>query len=178
MRTSFMQRPSSSISARLLVLVLSGLLGAIGLFWIGKSFYVDGRFRLGNPVEAPAEAAPAPFAVRAEITRVSQGELVRPGQTCDFLVQRTVHKDGSYECNAQVMCGARLLYGGPGRGYFPCRITEGLRKDVVGIDPSTSRTDQDPALKIDTRLGVLSMWDDESGALGAYRVEADILSFQ
>jgi hypothetical protein len=167
-----------SAAARTAVFALSLLAGSLGLYWIAKAFVIDGHVRFGNPVDTAAAEAPHPLVIRAEITRVSQGELVRPGQTCDLLVQHAPRKDGRSECNAQVTCGARLLYGGPQRGYFPCQVTDGLRTDVIGLDASTSRTDQDPAFKLDTRLGVLSIWDDETGPLGAYKVDADVLSLR
>jgi hypothetical protein len=175
---SMSDRPRTSQADQRAVHALSAVLMAVGLFWIGKSFVVDGKFRFGNPVSEPAPDTLTPIAVRAEVTRVSDGQVVRPGQRCDFLVQQKVRHDGSYECNAQVMCGSKLLFGGPERGYFPCRITDGVRRDVVGLDPSTSRRDSDPAFKIDTHLGILSLWDDETGELGAFRLEAEILSVQ
>jgi hypothetical protein len=170
------ERPRTPQAQQRAVHAASAVLFAVGLFWISKAFVVDGKFRFGNPVAESGPEALSPIAVRAEVTRVSDGQVVRPGQRCDFLVQQKLRQDGSYECNAQVMCGSKLLFGGPERGYFPCRITEGLRRDVVGLDPSTSRRDSDPAFKIDTHLGVLSLWDDETGELGAFRLEAEILS--
>jgi hypothetical protein len=36
-------------------------------------------------------------------------------------------------------------------------------------------TDGDGAMEVDTGTGTLHVWDDASGALGAFRVEARIL---
>jgi hypothetical protein len=102
---------------------------------------------------------------------------VRVGDKCEFLVRRRKTEGDSFECNAQVMCGERLLYGGPMRGYFPCRLYEGEQRHVVGTDGATTAQDQDAALYLDTRSGVMRVWDDEQSTLGgAFRVEADVLT--
>ena len=102
----------------------------------------------------------------------------RLSDKCEFLVRRRTKEDSSFECNAQVLCGDKLLYGGPGRGFFPCTLYEGQRRDVVGTDGATTAQDQDAALILNTRSGVMRIWDDEHGQLGAFRVEAEILSVQ
>lgn len=161
------------------MLVVSAVLGAVGLYWIGRSFRVDGQWRFGNPVAANIELPAAdenPRLVRAEVVRAEGSSGVRVGDKCEFLVRRHTAENGSYECNAQVICGERLLYGGPMRGYFPCRLSEGERRDVVGTDGATTSYDQDAALILDTKRGVMRVWDDERGIHGKFRVEADILS--
>jgi hypothetical protein len=151
---------------------------------IGRSFVVDGALRLGNPIsegkhdEAPPQLVAPPLTVRAEVTRVAGNGIVRPGESCHFLIEQRQRDARSFYCNAQVMCGGKLLYGGPERGFFPCRFYEGERRDVVGADPSTTREDKDSGFTIDTRSGVLRVWDDASGPHGAFDVEAEVLSAQ
>lgn len=168
----------SSVLARRTVLVGSLVVGLIGLYKIGHSSVVGGKLRFGNPVSGLPEATgtlPLPLSVRAEVTRVSGADLARPGDTCDFLVELRQRDQGSAYCNAQITCGGKLLYGGPERGYFPCRFDDGDAREVIGNDPTTTRQDKDPALHLDTRAGVLHLWDDDSGALGAFDVEAEVL---
>lgn len=176
----------SSLLARRSVLAGSAVLGLVGLYWIGHSFKVDGKLRFGNPVspnlpaEGPAVVA-APLSVRAEVTRSSNASLVRQGASCEFLVEQRQRDAQSYYCNAQVMCGGKLLYGGPDRGYFACRFYDGEQgehHDVVGSDPTTSDEDKDAALQLDTRAGVLRVWDDASGNHGQFELEAEVLSAQ
>lgn len=164
------------------VLLLSTALSLVGMYWIARAFVVDGTLRIGNPVAAdPEESASsgvAPLQIRAEVT-ASRGETgVSLGDKCEFLVERRARQEGSFYCNAQVSCGGRLLYGGPDRGYFACRFFETPRRGVMGSDPSTTGTDQDGAIHLDTRSGVLRVWDDARGPHGAFSVEADVLSAQ
>jgi hypothetical protein len=71
-----------------------------------------------------------------------------------------------------------LIYGGPDRGYFACRLFETPKRGVMGSDPSTTSSDQDAAIHLDTRSGVLRVWDDARGPHGAFNIEADVLSAQ
>lgn len=178
-----MAATSRGLLARRVVLGVSALLCIAGLVRVGRSFVVDGSLRFGNPVssgaheEASLQVAP-PLTVRAEVTRVTGSAILQPGEICHFLVEQRPRDARSFYCNAQVMCGGKLLYGGPERGFFPCRFYAGERRDVVGADPSTTREDKDSALSLDTRSGVLRIWDDASGANGAFDVEAEVLSAQ
>lgn len=174
--------PHRGLLLRRIVLWISGLLSLVGMYWIGRAFVVDGQVRFGNPVGG-AHALPRlsagafePREVRAEITRVEGNPGVSEGDKCTFLVERRARDENSFYCNAQVVCAGKLLYGGPNRGYFPCRLFESPRRDVIGTDPSTTSADQDAALYLDTRAGVMRVWDDARGALGAFKVEADVLS--
>ena len=165
------------------VLVLSALLASVGLYWIGRSFFVEGKLHFGNPISpGPLEAAGGfdrqPRQVRAEVTRVQGNPVVREGDKCEFLIERRQREGQSFYCNAQVVCGGRLLYGGPDRGYFPCKLFEDDRPDVIGSDPVTTAADQDGAIQINTREGVMHIWDDDHGSLGQFSVEAEILSVQ
>jgi hypothetical protein len=178
-----MAAPRIGLLTRRIVLSVSALLCMVGLVRIGRSFVVDGSLRLGNPIsDAPKEQAALlvaqPLTVRAEVTRVAGSAGVRLGETCQFLVEQRPRDARSFYCNAQVMCGGKLLYGGPDRGFFACRFYDGERRDVVGADPSTTRQDKDGALSLDTRSGVLRVWDDASGPSGEFQVEAEVLSAQ
>jgi hypothetical protein len=176
----------SGLRARRSVLAGSAVLGLVGFYWIGQSFRVDGKLRFGNPVSPAVSAeglafSAAPLSVRAEVTRSNQANLVRQGDSCEFLVEQRQRDAQSYYCNAQVMCGGKLLYGGQDRGYFACRFYDGAQgehHDVVGNDPTTTREDKDPAIQLDTRSGVMRVWDDASGPNGEFEVEAEILSAQ
>jgi hypothetical protein len=165
------------------ILLLSAGFFLVGAYWIGRSFVVNGRLRFGNPVADDARLLSgndfAPLQVRAEIVSARGKCGVSLGDKCEFLVERRARAEGSFYCNAQIVCGGRLLYGGPDRGYFACRLFEGgSRREVMGSDPSTTAADQDAALHLDTRAGVLRIWDDDRGSLGAFDVEADVLSVQ
>jgi hypothetical protein len=163
------------------VLTLSALVAAVGLFWIGRSFSVGGKLRFGNPplAENGELADPSPRQVRAEVTRVQGSAVARQGDKCEFLIERRRRDRDNFWCNAQVVCGGRLLYGGPERGYFVCKLYDDAdQHDVVGSDPHTTDSDQDAALMINTREGVMRIWDDAKGALGEFTVEAEVLSIQ
>jgi hypothetical protein len=168
---------------RRVVLSLSAVVAMVGFYWVGRAFVVDGRLRFGNPTEedlltGAEEGEQQPRQIRAEVTRVQGNQVVSLGDKCEFLVERRMRDKNSFYCNAQVVCGGRMLYGGPDRGYFACRLSEGSRRDVVGSDPNTTASDQDAAIHLDTRSGVLRIWDDARGPLGAFTVEADVLSVQ
>jgi hypothetical protein len=164
-------------------LLLSFVLGAVGLYQIAGTFFVRGRLRFGNPVSAgatritdPTERSVAPRRVRIEVTRVKGDLGISPGAKCEFLVEKRPLKNGTFYCNAQITCGSKLLYGGQERGYFTCALYDLPRRDIVGSDPTTSASDHDAALHLDTQAGVLRVWDDEQGPNGKFEVEADVLS--
>jgi len=163
------------------VLAVSALLMVVGLAWIARSFRIDGKLRFGNPVGpllGAAEQPQQPQQVRAEVTHVQGNPVVRPGDRCEFLIERRVRPNEPLYCNAQVVCGGRLLYGGPDRGYFACKLYDDERRDVVGSDANTTSADQDSAIHLNTREGVMRIWDDEHGPLGQFVVEAEVLSIQ
>jgi hypothetical protein len=175
--------PSAARSlVRKSLLLVSAALTLVGAFWIARSFRVDGKLRFGNPVELtganPNMLDPQPRQVRAEVTRVRGNAVVREGDRCEFLIERPLSSRDAFHCHAQVVCGGRLLFGGPDRGYFVCKLYEDERRDVVGDDPNTTGSDKDAAFHINTRNGVMRIWDDDQGPLGAFDVEAEILSVQ
>ncbi len=167
-----------------MILVASGALGLLGLYWIARAFVVDGKLQFGNPTNElalyrdNAEGGAFPLQVRAEVTLVEGDIGVRLGDKCEFLVERRVFDDRTLYCNAQVVCGSRLVYGGPDRGYFTCRLFDSPKRGVMGSDPNTTGSDQDAAIHLDTRSGVLRIWDDAHGLLGAFKLEAEVLSVQ
>jgi hypothetical protein len=121
----------------------------------------------------------APRAVHATIESVTGSPGVSVGQTCEFNVERRDREDGSgFWCNAQVVCGGHLLYGGPTAGFFPCTLFAGPSRGVVGQDPNTTSQDRDGAMSIDTVQSHLEVWDDATGPSGEFRVGAHIDSIQ
>lgn len=96
------------------------------------------------------------------------------GLTCRFDI-RAVDR-GSLPCNAQIACGGRLLYGGPQAGYIDCRFS--APNGVVGEDTQTTGQDGDPAVRIDTGAGTVTIRDDEGGPLGRFRIEAQITAVE
>jgi hypothetical protein len=115
----------------------------------------------------------APRLVRATITVSSAPTIVPVGALCEFDVERVDSPDGSFACRAQVVCGGRLLYGGPEAGFFPCTLYEGPPRHVVGSDANTTGSDGDAAMRLDTH-GTLEVWDDAGGANGELRVTARV----
>jgi hypothetical protein len=164
------------------VLVSSFVLGAVGLYQIAGAFLVDGKWRFGNPVSAatrildPTERSVAPRRVRIEVTRVKGAPDLAPGTRCEFLVEKRPLRNGTFYCNAQIICASKLWYGGPERGYFSCALYDEPRRDVIGSDPNTTASDHDAALHLDTQAGVLRVWDDAQSQWGAFELEADVLS--
>lgn len=129
------------------------------------------------PPPMPPSVEP-PRIVRATVTAVEGSVGVDIGATCGFSVERRDRPDGTFWCNAQIVCGGRLLYGGPDAGYFPCTLHQQPRRDVEGSDPQTRSQDTDGAMSIDTRSGSLEIWDDETSALGRFRVVAQVESVE
>lgn len=134
------------------------------------------------PVAPPGVLAPpgdlSPRLVHATVTAVSGDRVgIAVGASCDFNVEREDAADGSFVCNAQVVCGGRLLYGGPGAGYFPCTLYAGPPRHVVGSDLDTTTADHDGAMSLDTH-GTLELWDDATGPNGEFRVTATVVSVE
>lgn len=133
----------------------------------------------GDPTVAVA-APPSPAGVAdvhrvtATITSASGLPNLGVGSQCVASVGRADRPDGTFWCNAQVLCGGTLVYGGATAGYFPCTIFSGDPWGVSGSEDQTTSVDQDPAFRIDTRAGILEARDDAAGALGAYSVTTRI----
>lgn len=138
-----------------------------------------------GPVPMPPPPMPAgpsdpnPRRVRATVTSMLGSVGVRVGDSCAFDVERLPRDDGSFWCRAQVVCNNVLLYGGPTAGFFDCQLIEANgRRDVIGGESATTPTDRDAAMQIDTPQHKLEVWDDQGGALGAFRMEARVESVQ
>ena len=129
------------------------------------------------PPPGPAGLDLAPRAVVATVTSGTGRMPVRVGSECRFAVTAD-SSGGSVMCNAQVTCGAQLLYGGPSAGFFPCTVHGSPTRHVVGRDAQTTAGDRDAAMSLDTIAGTLSVRDDTTGNFGAYTVEARVLSIQ
>jgi hypothetical protein len=112
--------------------------------------------------------------VRATVTESLGLADVPLGSPCTADVTRHDRDDGTFWCNAQVTCGARLVYGGAEAGFFHCILYEGTRRDVVGTDAATTAEDRDPAMSLDTVGGTLEVWDDATGPLRGGRLRARI----
>ncbi len=120
----------------------------------------------------------APRLVRASVTSVTGSPVATPGQSCEFNVERRDRDDGTFWCNAQMVCGGHLLYGGPTAGFFPCTLYEGPPRHVVGSDPTTTSEDQDAAMTLSTVDGTLEIWYDASGPNGEFRLLAHVDSVE
>lgn len=121
---------------------------------------------------------PPPRIVRATVVEVEGSVRTPVGALCAFTVDPRERPDLAPWCNAQIVCDGQLLYGGPEAGYFPCELSELPRRDVSGRDEGTTRDDGDAAMALDTRAGTLEIRDDETGALGRFRVTARVDSVE
>jgi hypothetical protein len=144
----------------------------------------------GGSVDAPGPApmplvivpAPMPSArmrtIVATVERVGGTIPVSAGDTCSFSVevQQTDSTAMGYWCHTIATCNGTALYGGPSNGFFPCAVYDSP-PGVVGEDSETSGSgDTDGSFQLDTRAGTLIMRDDAAGAMGAFRVEARVMS--
>lgn len=133
------------------------------------------------PVLPPPPFTPdvAPRTIRATVTEVTGAAGIEVGALCEFNVERRENTDtGGFWCNAQIVCGGRLFYGGSGAGFFPCTLYEGPPRDVVGEDHDTTTVDRDGAMRLDTRAGTLEVWDDATGTNGELRITAHVDSVE
>ncbi len=136
----------------------------------------------GGPIAPPVGQDPPghsglPLVVSATVTSVSGRPVVEVGADCGFVVERHERSEGFW-CRAQVVCGGKLLYGGPNAGYFDCEIEVHPEPRVVGGEDLTTREDSDAAMRINSASGVLTLTDDVSGTHGVYRIEARISSIE
>ena len=135
----------------------------------------------GQPVIPPPgqPAIPPPdqhqsWRIQARVTEVDGLSNVRVGSLCEFNVRRFDRPDHTFWCNAQITCGGQLLYGGTNAGFFDCTLYDSPERHVVGEDPSTTQRDRDSAMRLNTLSHELTVHDDASGRLGAFRVRAEI----
>jgi hypothetical protein len=125
----------------------------------------------------PASAGP-PRRVTAIVEEVTGSIATRAGATCAFDVVRHDQADGTFWCNAQIRCGAELLYGGQNAGFFDCTLYEQPQRHVVGEDPLTTSGDRDAAMRLDTLRGTLVVRDDAAGRLGVFTLRARVTQVQ
>lgn len=136
-----------------------------------------------GPQPLPLVIPPAPrpvgstHLVTATVDAVAGTAPVSVGDTCSFTVEvidRAEVPQG-YWCHTVTMCGSSILYGGPSNGYFLCAVYDSPAA-VIGEDIDTTASDSDGSYQLDTRAGRLIVRDDASGAMGAFRVEARVIS--
>ena len=129
----------------------------------------------GPALPPPPPAAAAPRIVSATVTAVEGDAPVPVGASCDFNVEQSANPTvpSGYWCRTQIVCGGRLLYGGPNSGYFPCTFSD-APPTVVGRDDETTAADTDAAMSLDTTSQTLTIRDDATSALGAYSVTARV----
>lgn len=185
--------------------LLWGLVGCAGLCLVGLcGFFGFGVYLLSegvenNPIASaewdpkpnPAGAGPIapptgrtppaqsglPLVVNATVTAVSGRRAVEVGADCGFVVERHERPEGFW-CRAQIVCGGKLLYGGPNAGYFDCELEVHPETRVIGGEDLTTREDSDAAMRINSVDGLLTVMDDATGEHGAYRLEARIVSIE
>jgi hypothetical protein len=141
------------------------------------------RFHPGDAVVVTARpgALGWPWAERIELRRASPSHAVTAtvravtgqapvaaGAACAFRVSRRPPEQGVEWCQTQIVCGGVTLYGSESRGYFRCAFTD-APPAVSGGDDQTSASDRDPAMRMDTRAGTLSVWDQTPRV--TYRVD-------
>ena len=133
-----------------------------------------------GPVLPPPPAMDQnPRTVTATVTATTGSAPVSVGTSCSFDVERHPRAEPpGFWCRAQIRCAGILVYGGSNAGYFPCELFDEPRRDVVGVDDSTTATDTDAAMSLDTREGTLTIRDDASGPYGAYSIEARVTLVQ
>jgi hypothetical protein len=130
----------------------------------------------GQPqLPAPPRPAGVPVQIDATVTSVTGAAPVASGATCQFNVEQHAAPNlpQGYWCRAQIVCGGRLLYGGPNSGYFPCTLRRSPAS-VVGSDTETTASDTDAAMAIDTTQQTLTVRDDAASPNGVYTLEARV----
>ena len=129
----------------------------------------------GTNSPLPPPPTTAPRSVAATVTEVTGASPVPVGANCAFNVETDANPaaPNGYWCRTQIVCGGRLLYGGPNAGFFPCTMTESP-PTIVGRDDDTTNTDSDAAMELDTGQSRLTVRDDASSANGAYSIVARI----
>lgn len=134
------------------------------------------------PIAPPDPSIPVdpngPRHVSAVVEEVDGLDGIDRGARCELDVTREDRQDGTFWCNAQIVCGGRLVYGGgsgPTRaGYFDCTLYDPPDRHVVGEDSSTSAADNDPAMRLDTLRAQLRIRDDIRGRHGEFTLRARV----
>ncbi len=113
--------------------------------------------------------------ITARVTEYSGTQNpISVGAECAFNVSRVPRSDGTFWCNAQVVCGGQQIYGGATAGFFPCTWYDPPNAGVVGEDSQTSAQDRDGAFEINTVSHTLAVSDDSQGTHGVFHMRAEI----
>jgi hypothetical protein len=158
------------------LVLLGGLLCVGG----GAAVFLYGGNPVADPLAGPTAAGIdlSPRQVVAIIDDATMGAPASRGAECRFTVEGRPEQQLGYWCNAQIVCGGQLLYGGPSAGFFPCTLSAPPNRHVSGSDAQTSSSDTDAAMTLDTATGTLTISDDQSGRFGAYQLRARVTSVQ
>jgi hypothetical protein len=143
----------------------------------------------GPAIEAPGPAplplvivpAPRPTTnqrtIVATVERVGGAIPVSVGDSCTFTVEvRDAQNPMGYWCHTMATCNGTTLYGSTENGFFTCAVYDNP-PGVVGEDGETTGSgDTDGSFQLDTRSGTLIIRDDAASALGAFRIEARVMT--
>ncbi len=122
----------------------------------------------GGTIDARAE-------LTARVTSASGLSGVSDGDSCTVEFS---HRDRStLPCRVKLVCNGVTLFGfRESNGYFECEFESDPFR-VNGEDSNTSgEGGGDPAMRLDTSSGALSIRDDAAGPVGAFTLEARIES--
>ena len=115
-----------------------------------------------------------PLSATVTVSEATGLRGVGPGTRCSLTVRygETVNR---LHCRATIACAGVTLYGTrQDSGFFACTAFSASPPLVVGTDGSTSASDGDPRLTIDTPRGVLTIADDARGALGSFSLTGSV----
>jgi hypothetical protein len=112
-----------------------------------------------------------------QLTEAKGAELSVGDRCTAWVLRHVAPNEGPWirdeaECEAQLTCGTRILYG-DGGSVCPCSFESG---QLRAGETMTTGTDGDPAFSVDTKAQTLTLRDDESGELGAFELRAQITS--
>jgi len=110
---------------------------------------------------APAPVSPVIGRTFTVEVAAAEGEApARPTEMCTADVRAASVGGG---CRMMISCSGRVLYGERTSGYGSCTVPEGQPLEVLFEDDSTSDDDGDPAVRLDTTAGRLSLRDGAEG---------------
>jgi hypothetical protein len=102
-----------------------------------------------TPVGATALAPTRQKSFMLVVSTVSGMTDVAAGDECPFEVEQIPRGGGSVWCRTELRCGERVLYGGPGQGYFDCTFPETEYDHLQAYDYTMASEDGDPSFTID-----------------------------
>ena len=130
--------------------------------------WVDGmpawRVEFSLPTTSQPDSEPALFdasrrAIRSVLTvdKIDgTGAPVRAHDRCSMVTWVIPGPGG--QCEVHVLCGAKVLYGGPGLGVTSCTQSEGVV--TTARDDKPSSQGPDPAIAVDIGAGTVDVTDD------------------